>query len=174
MTTMRVVGECFFWYRLTRVFPDKFHRAVKWLCVCVFFFSLTASATSLFHHHGSFDNPHVTCAISIIIFFTCSQCSFTSRYFQSASSALSLTTLWYSSCLFLRKLPYMHSWFKLLMPSFFALNHMSITKNLCFGTYSSFGMTLTLRIFALTSCRRTSCIYYQLGFLLHKQSVAND
>jgi len=33
---MRVVGECFFWYRLTRVFPDKFHRAVKRLCVCVF------------------------------------------------------------------------------------------------------------------------------------------
>jgi len=30
---MRVVGECFFWYRLTRVFPDKFHRAVKRLCV---------------------------------------------------------------------------------------------------------------------------------------------
>jgi len=35
MTTMRVVGECFFWYRLTRVFPDKFHRAVKRMCVCV-------------------------------------------------------------------------------------------------------------------------------------------
>jgi len=35
MTTIRVVGECFFWYRLTRVFPDKFHRAVKRLCVCV-------------------------------------------------------------------------------------------------------------------------------------------
>ena len=35
MTTMRVVGECFFWYRLTRVVPDKFHRAVKRLCVCV-------------------------------------------------------------------------------------------------------------------------------------------
>jgi len=33
MTTMRVVGECFFWYRLTRVFPDRFHRAVKRLCV---------------------------------------------------------------------------------------------------------------------------------------------
>ena len=32
---MRVVGECFFWYRLTRVFPDKFHRAVKRLCVNV-------------------------------------------------------------------------------------------------------------------------------------------
>jgi len=35
MTTMRVVGECFFWYRLTRVFPDKFHRAVKRLCCVV-------------------------------------------------------------------------------------------------------------------------------------------
>jgi len=33
MTTMSVVGECFFWYRLTRVVPDKFHRAVKRLCV---------------------------------------------------------------------------------------------------------------------------------------------
>ena len=29
------VRECFFWYRLTRVFPDKIHKAVKWLCVCV-------------------------------------------------------------------------------------------------------------------------------------------
>ena len=35
MTTMSVVGECFFWYRLTRVVPDNFHRAVKRLCVCV-------------------------------------------------------------------------------------------------------------------------------------------
>jgi len=35
MTTMSVVGECFFWYWLTRVVPDKFHRAVKWLC-CVY------------------------------------------------------------------------------------------------------------------------------------------
>jgi len=24
-----------FWYQLTRVVPDKVHRAVKWLCVCV-------------------------------------------------------------------------------------------------------------------------------------------
>ena len=30
--TMSVVGECFFWYRLTRVVPDNFHRAVKRLC----------------------------------------------------------------------------------------------------------------------------------------------
>jgi len=29
-------GWMFFWYRLTRVFPDKFHRAVKRLCVCVY------------------------------------------------------------------------------------------------------------------------------------------
>jgi len=35
MTTMSVVGECFFWYRLTRVVPDKIHRAAKRLCVCV-------------------------------------------------------------------------------------------------------------------------------------------
>jgi len=33
---MSVVGECFFWYRLTRVVPDKFHRAVNGcVCVCV-------------------------------------------------------------------------------------------------------------------------------------------
>jgi len=30
-----VWSECFFWYRLTRVVPDNFHRAVKRLCVCV-------------------------------------------------------------------------------------------------------------------------------------------
>jgi len=36
MTTMSVLGECLFWYRLTRVVPDKFHTAVKRLCVvCV-------------------------------------------------------------------------------------------------------------------------------------------
>jgi len=44
---MRVVGECFFWYRLTRVFPDKFHRAVKRLCVCVHL--LQSVAPSLFN-----------------------------------------------------------------------------------------------------------------------------
>jgi len=44
MTTMSVVGECFFWYRLTRVVPDKFHRAVKRLCVCVC--CCTASCTT--------------------------------------------------------------------------------------------------------------------------------
>ena len=29
------MGECFFWYRLTRVVPDKIQRAVKRLCVYV-------------------------------------------------------------------------------------------------------------------------------------------
>ena len=58
---------------------------------------------SLFYHHvfwclhGPFDNPHVTCAVSIIMLFICCQCSITSRYFHSASSALSLTMLLYSS-----------------------------------------------------------------------------
>jgi len=27
------VGECSFWYQLTRVVPDKIHRAVKRLCM---------------------------------------------------------------------------------------------------------------------------------------------
>jgi len=27
------VGECFFWYRLAQVVPEKIHTAVKWLCV---------------------------------------------------------------------------------------------------------------------------------------------
>jgi len=29
------MAKCTFWYRLTQVVPDKVHRAVKWLCVCV-------------------------------------------------------------------------------------------------------------------------------------------
>jgi len=34
MTTTGVgawVGECFLWYWLTQVVPDKVHRAIKWL-----------------------------------------------------------------------------------------------------------------------------------------------
>jgi len=68
-----------------------------------FFFCLTASATSSFHHHVSlclhwpFHNPCLTCAVSIIIFFICCQCLLTSMYFHSASAILSLTMLWYSS-----------------------------------------------------------------------------
>jgi len=70
-----------------------------------FFFSLTTSATSSFHYHvslclhGPFDVQvqHVTCAVSIIIFLICCQCSFTSKYFHSAYNTLSLTMLCYSS-----------------------------------------------------------------------------
>jgi len=90
--------------------------------------------------HGPFDNPHVTCAVSIIIFVIDCQCSFTSRYFHSAAATLSLTMLCYSSHLFLLELLYMHSWFKLLHVIFL----LSITNNLCFGTHSSFGTTLML------------------------------
>ena len=31
------MGECFFWYRLTWVVPDKIQRAVKRLCVVIMF-----------------------------------------------------------------------------------------------------------------------------------------
>jgi len=30
-----IVGECFFWFQLIRVVPDKIQRAVKRLCACV-------------------------------------------------------------------------------------------------------------------------------------------
>jgi len=36
---------------------------------------------------------------------------------------------------------------------FVALNHMSITSSLCFGTHSLLEITLTLRTLALSSCR---------------------
>jgi len=29
------MAKCIFWYWLTRVVPDKVHRAVKWFFVCV-------------------------------------------------------------------------------------------------------------------------------------------
>ena len=115
-------------------------------------FSLTASATSSFHHHvslclqGSFDIPHMCCAVSIIIFFILCQCSFTSRYFHSSSSTLSLTMLLYSSqvCSSLS----FHTrtlGSNFLCHLFVVLDRVSITSSLCFGTHSLFGMTLTLR-----------------------------
>ena len=33
---MQKMAKCTFWYRLTRVIPDKVQRAVKWLYVCVY------------------------------------------------------------------------------------------------------------------------------------------
>jgi len=52
MTTMRVVGECFFWYRLTRVFPDKFHRAVKRLCIKIKQSSAMTEYNTVNNSHG--------------------------------------------------------------------------------------------------------------------------
>jgi len=37
---MTTIDECFFWYQLIWVVPDKIHRAVKRLCVCVDDFSM--------------------------------------------------------------------------------------------------------------------------------------
>ena len=117
-----------------------------------FFFSLTASATSSFHHyaslclHGPFVNPYVTCAASITIFFICCQCSFTSKYFHSASDTLSLTMLWHSSRVFC-SLSFLTCTLgsNFLRRLFVVLNRMSITNNLCFGTHSPFGLTMCLK-----------------------------
>jgi len=67
-------------------------RLVFFSISILFFFSLTASATSSFHRHVSlclhapFDNPHLTCADLIIIFLICSQ----SSLHQGISTLLSL------------------------------------------------------------------------------------
>ena len=81
MTMMRVVGECFFWYRLTRVFPDKFHRAVKRLCVCVcvFQFQLVKSTLNIefCEHHttihalNDFIYSGIICLSLITAVFAC-------------------------------------------------------------------------------------------------------
>jgi len=28
-------AKCIFWYRLTRIVPNKVQRAIKWFCVCM-------------------------------------------------------------------------------------------------------------------------------------------
>jgi len=55
------VGECFFWYQLTRVVPDKFHRAVKRLCLCVSVCVCVCPA-SLFRHFR--DTLHATAILT--------------------------------------------------------------------------------------------------------------
>jgi len=48
MTTMRVVGECFFWYRLTRVFPGQIPQSRKTVVVVV------VVVVALMHSFGDF------------------------------------------------------------------------------------------------------------------------
>jgi len=76
-----------------------------------------------------------------------------SRYFHSASATLFLTMLWYSLHAFsLLNFDTHTLGSNCLHHLFVVLNRMSITNNLCFGTHPSLGMTLTLRIFALSYC----------------------
>jgi len=101
---------------------------------------------------GPFDIPHLLCSFIIIFFILC-QCSFTSRYFHSSCSTLSLTMLLYSSqvCSSLsfhtRTLDS-----NFLCRLFVILNRMPITSSLCLVTHSSFGTTLTLRTLTLSPC----------------------
>jgi len=46
------MAKCIFWYRLTRVAPDKVHRAVKWLCCVCNGFEVKVSM-----HQGSALSP---------------------------------------------------------------------------------------------------------------------
>ena len=80
--------------------------------------------------------------------------SFTHRSFHFASSSLSPTMHLYSSHVFSS---FSFHTFTLgsnfLCQLFVALNHMSITSSLWFGTHSSREITLMLRNLALSSCR---------------------
>jgi len=53
------VGECFFWYRFTRVVPDKIHRAVKRLCVCVCV-CVCRLMWEISWHAGALQRPHAS------------------------------------------------------------------------------------------------------------------
>ena len=135
MTTMNVVGECFFWYRLTRVVPDNFHRAVKWLCVCLF---VTASEEVLIkskwkvkiilqHHwigHGKFVINMLLCFTVVNSFAFCHiqqivHCSPCSKHWchslvQSLCTLLTVTV--HRSCLIARaKFKYDVPWLKYLI-----------------------------------------------------------
>jgi len=42
------MAKCTFWYRLTRVVPDKVQRAVKWLCVVCYVYNFSVTVESIF------------------------------------------------------------------------------------------------------------------------------
>ena len=182
-------------------FPGQIPQSRKTVvCVCVFLYSFHASvkfslpisivlysfplllqqpphSTTMFPYLCmDLVTIHILCCFRHYIFICC-QCLFTSRYFHCATS----TVLLYSSHLFLLETCTLGLNF--LCHLFVILSCMSITNNLCFGTHSSFGMTLILRTLALSPCRtiivnhtlnRTSYVCHQLGFLLHGHCVADD
>ena len=85
--------------------------------------------------------------------------------------------------LFLLESPYTYSWLELFMPSLVVLSCMSITSSLCFGTHSSFGMSLklltltlspALPLYSLLTFGRTSYVCHRLRLLLHEQCTADD
>jgi len=123
------------------LFLYSFHASVDFSFPS-FFFSLTASASSSFHHHvslclhGPFHNPHVSCPVSIIIFFICCQC----YLHQNISTLLPLPyfdhALVFFTCFFSLSF-HCTLGSNFLRHLFVVLNRMFITNNLCFGTHSS-------------------------------------
>ena len=137
--------------------------------------------------HGPLDNPHMTCALSVIIFFICCQCA----SHLSISTLFPLPYLWPYFCM-----PYVFSslsfytrtvGLNFLCHLFVVLSHLSITNNLCFGTHSSFWMTLMLWTLAFVPLFPPLLPYHNIvnhifnrtsymspvGFLLHEQSVSD-
>ena len=92
------VGECFFWYRLTRVVLDKFHRAVKQLCVCVCGMSRGPSASAELHVITAvttlitYEQMNVSCNVSVVVMNTRQSVCELKDYSQTDINSLSLST----------------------------------------------------------------------------------
>jgi len=134
------VGESAFWYRPTRVVPDQ--RPLNGRCCCCCFSNLLIPPPCLFVSAWSF--CHCTYVLSrfhhytfhllpVIIYTQAFPFCFLYRpwictphmSFPPSASIHALGS-------------------KFLRQVFVALNHMSITSSLCFGTHSSLEITLTL------------------------------
>ena len=89
-----------------------------------FFFSLAASATSSFHHHVSFPCMGLSTIHMWPVLFP----SFVASVHLHAGFPLCFRyrifdcSLVFFTCLFLLEFPYVHSWYKFLMPFFVVLN----------------------------------------------------
>ena len=81
------MAKCTFWYRLTRVVPDKVQRAVKWLYVCCM---QTVNVLFIIYH------MHCLAHLSLTLFFfvmqKLKQCF--KVYFLSDGLLLSAKLLW--------------------------------------------------------------------------------